>query len=158
MKARDGLKGAALSGRFTFDENLHITLVFLGECDGRQTEETKRVMNGVTFPAFPLELDRPGFYRRGGGDLWWVGLKESAPLLSLQSELEQKLGQAGFILESRKFTPHITLGREVKALADFTAPKIEQAEFNVTRIELMKSEHINGKLTYTPIYSKNAEE
>jgi len=35
-KIRDGLKEKAFRGNFSSDENLHLTLVFLGECDLRQ--------------------------------------------------------------------------------------------------------------------------
>jgi len=153
-KVRDKIKNAALRGSFSLDENLHLTLVFIGECDRLQTEEIKEVMDSITFSPFMLKLNKAGYFNCGGGDVWWVGLKESAPLLLLQSELEAKLRQSGLVLESRRFAPHITLGREVKVPAGFIAPKTVQAKFSVVSIELMKSEHINGKLTYTQIYSK----
>jgi len=175
-KIRDGLKNAAICGRFSYDENLHLTLVFLGECDGKQAGVIKAALDKTAFTPFTLALDRVGCFRRDeptsrrlasfapskaqrgeGGDIWWLGLKENAALSALQAELSERLRQSGFVLENRKYTPHVTLGREVRMPASFIAPKVEPTEFNVASVELMKSEHINGRLTYTPIYSKSAK-
>ena len=153
---RDGLKEAALRGNFTFDENLHLTLVFLGECDARQTKDVISVLDNTSFSPFTLMLEKVGYFKRDGGNTWWVGLKENKFLSVLQSDLSERLNQKGFVLESRKYTPHVTIGREVKMPAGFVQPEIRQVGFNVTNIELMKSERINGKLVYTPVYSKNA--
>jgi 2'-5' RNA ligase len=155
---RNGLKQSALRGNFTFDENLHLTLVFLGECDNRQTETIKSVLNETLFPAFTLTLDKAGYFKRDSGHTWWVGLKENKTLSELQADLTRRLQQKGFELESRNYVPHVTIGREVKLRPGFVQPEIQQVGFNVTSIELMKSERINGKLTYTKInvfFSKN---
>ena len=40
---RDSLKEAALQGNFSLDENLHLTLVFLGECDEQQLMKSERI-------------------------------------------------------------------------------------------------------------------
>jgi 2'-5' RNA ligase len=156
-KIRDSVKEEALRGHFTFDENLHLTLVFLGECDSRQTEAIRRVMDETVFPEFTLALDKVGYFRRDEGDIWWVGLKENKSLSDLQANLSVRLFQKGFLPENRKFTPHVTIGRQVRVNAGFVKPEVPQAKCDVISIELMKSERINGKLIYTPIYSKKAQ-
>jgi len=153
-KVRDSIKDAALRGNFTFDENLHLTLVFLGECDERQANTVKSVMSETMFPEFTLMLDKAGYFKRDNGNTWWIGLKENKSLSGLQADLTRRLQQKGFIMENRKFIPHVTVGREVKLRSGFVQPEVSQVDFNVTSIELMKSERINGKLTYTPVYSK----
>jgi len=155
-KIRDNLKSAAGDGRFCFDETLHLTLIFLGEYDERQMETIKTVMGKTEFRPFIIVLDRAGFFKRDDGNTWWIGLKENSSLSALQADLSERLKQSGFTLETRKFTPHITLGRKIKMPVGFIPPKIKPIEFVVTSIELMKSEHINGRLTYTPIYSKSS--
>ncbi len=57
-------------------------------------------------------------------------------------------------MDGRKYSPHITLGREV--VTDAAPWQIEPFGETVTGIDLMKSERIGGKLTYTAIYSKGA--
>jgi len=152
-EVRDKLKESALRGRFTFDENLHLTLVFLGDCDFKQTNDVKSVLDDAIFPRLTLTLDNAGYFKRDGGNTWWIGLKENKPLCDLQADLTERLKLKGFVLENRKYTPHVTIGREVKMPAGFVKPEVPPASFSVSSIELMKSERIAGKLVYTPIYS-----
>jgi 2'-5' RNA ligase len=75
--------------------------------------------------------------------------------MDLQREVEHKLALCGFEMDERKYSPHITLSREV--VADMSLWRIEPFGETVTSIELMKSERIGGKLTYTAIFSKGAK-
>jgi 2'-5' RNA ligase len=180
---RDELHANSVSGNFSAPENLHLTLAFLGECDAGQTAAVKTIMDGVAFKPFPVAVERVGRFKRDGGDIWWAGLCGSARLLELQRELTQKLLKAGFELDARKYSPHITLGREVVLAPEAVGGqragspdtvsepgrgagspgiigvsgqggKITPFGETVSRIDLMKSERIGGKLTYTPIHSK----
>ena len=150
----DELRGKSERGRFSLQENLHLTLAFLGECDGKQTSAVKSVLAAVSYEPFDIAVDCVGRFRRDGGDLWWAGLRESEPLIALQGDLTEKLIVSGFSLDKRRYNPHITLGREVKTGS--MPESIEPFGETVTSIDLMKSERINGKLTYTAIYTKEA--
>jgi 2'-5' RNA ligase len=68
-KLRDDLKESALYGNFTRDENLHLTLVFLGECNMEQTDAIKSVMSKTIFPEFTLRLDKAGCFKRDNGSI-----------------------------------------------------------------------------------------
>ena len=152
LSMRDELRSRSKRGNFTVAENLHLTLVFLGDCGMEQTSVVKSVMDKINFEPFPLNIERIGRVKRDGGDIWWVGVQASKPLIDLQSELTHKLIKTEFMLEKRKYSPHITIGRQV---VTNTAPwRIEPFGETVTSIELMKSERINGKLTYTAIYDR----
>jgi len=150
-EVRDSLKALALRGNFSFDEHLHLTLLFLGECDVPQVETIKRVIDNTLFPNFTLMLDKAGHFKRDSGNTWWIGIKENQALSDLQADLSVRLRQKGFALENRKYTPHVTIGREVIMPVGFDKPKVRQVGFDVGSIELMKSERINGKLIYTSI-------
>jgi 2'-5' RNA ligase len=152
LDLRDELQSRSKRGNFTLPENLHLTLAFLGECDAKQAAAIKTAMDAVAFEPFDLTIDRLGRFKRDGGDIWWVSVKESKPLADLQYELTDKLIDDGFSLEKRKYSPHITLGREV--MTDAAPQQIEPIEERISSIELMKSERIQGKLTYTAIHKK----
>jgi len=154
LALRDELRSRSERGNFSAPENLHLTLAFLGECDTKQTAAVKAIIDSVKFEPFPVSVERVGRFKRDGGDIWWAGLRESKPLLDLQSELADKLISAGFVLDKRKYSPHITLGREV--ITDAVPRQIAPFGETVASIELMKSERLNGKLTYTAIYGKKA--
>ena len=148
------LRDRSLRGNFTLQENLHLTLVFIGEVSPKKIDKIKAILETVTLEPFEVSVERLGTFSRG--TLWWAGLCEDEPLMLLQREIEHKLVLCGFETDGRKYTPHVTLGREVVTEA---APwKIKPFGETVTSIDLMKSERINGKLTYTAIHTKKSEE
>ncbi len=97
-------------------ENLHVTLLFLGEVDDRQVHEVCRAVaacceeqEGFTLTvggvgAFP-NLRRPRTL--------WVGMGlGSQQLVQLHDALEQALLDLGcYRREERQYSPHVTLGR-----------------------------------------------
>ena len=151
---RDELRSQSAHGNFSLPENLHLTLAFLGECDARQTAAVKKAMASVAFSPLEITIDHLGRFRRDGGDIWWCGVKEAPTLMHLQRELIERLLVAGFALELRRYSPHITLGREV--ITDAAPWKVEPFGDIISHIDLMKSERIQGKLKYTTIYTKEA--
>jgi 2'-5' RNA ligase len=153
LALRDKLRSRSKRGNFSLPENLHLTLAFLGECDAKQTASVKNVMTAVNFAPFDVMINQVGLFKRGGTDIWWAGAAASEPLINLQRDLTNRLTDAGFTLDKRRYSPHITLGREVET--DTTPWAIEPFGETVTGIDLMKSERINGKLTYTAIYKRS---
>jgi 2'-5' RNA ligase len=148
----DELRGASSSGRFSLPENLHLTLVFLGECDGKQTTAAKSILDAIVFEPFDITIDCVGRFKRDGGDIWWAGVRENKILSDLQRTLTAGLCSNGFTCDKRKYSPHITLGREIITRAN--PRQIKPFGETVTNIDLMKSERIGGKLTYTSIYQR----
>ena len=153
---RDELRQKAAYGKFSPPENLHLTLVFLGECNADQATRAKNAMDAVNLEPLAVTIDCIGRFRRDGGDVWWAGIRGNGPLLKLHRDLTDKLIAAGFDLEKRKYSPHITLGREV--VTNEPPKEIEPFSETVSSIELMQSEHIRGKLTYTAIHEKIYQE
>ena len=155
LALRDELRSRSARGRFSLPENLHLTLAFLGDCNEAQNAAAKTTMDAINFDPFDIQIESIGRFKRDGGDIWWSGLHRSKPLLDLQRELTDKLIAAGFTLDGCEYKPHITLGREV--MTDAAPWRIEPFGETVTGIDLMKSERVCGKLTYTAIYTKGAE-
>ena len=148
LALRDELRGKSQRGNIVAPENLHLTLAFIGEVSLKKVDAIKAIMDTVTFAPFSATIDRLGTFSRG--TLWWAGLSEDKPLMDLQREIEHKLALCGFEMDGRKYNPHITLGREV--VTDAKPWQIEPFGETVGTIDLMKSERINGKLTYTAIH------
>jgi 2'-5' RNA ligase len=153
---QDELRKEALRGRFVARENLHLTLAFLGDCDSMQTAIAKNVLGEVDFSAFELMVDGIGRFKRDDGDIWWAGVARNWDLLHLQKNLAERLAAAGFGLDKRKYSPHITLGRDVivgpRVIPRQTLPFGEE----VSAIELMRSDRKGGMLMYTAIDRKGA--
>ena len=154
LALRDNLRSHARRGNFSLPENLHLTLAFLGECDARQAVAAKRAIDAVAFIPQDVTIDRVGRFRRDGGELWWAGVREAPALMALQRDLTKRLLEEGFTLEQRRYSPHITLGREI--VTDAVPWAIEPFGEIVPCVELMKSERVQGKLAYTAIYTREA--
>ena len=155
LELRDAVRSDSQRGSFVLDDNLHLTLVFLGECDMKQAEAVKKVMSEVTFDPIGLFIDKLGRFRRDGSDIWWAGISTSTTLLELQRCLSDKLKQAGFLIDNRKYTPHITLGRKV--YTNMAPKQLDPFGQLILGIDLMKSERIDGILTYTSVFYKNCQ-
>lgn len=111
---RDQLKSKIDKASFTRDENLHITLNFLGEVDERTAAELIESITNVRmsgpielladkiecFPARgPVQIIAAGF----GGDL--------KALNALHRAIEQRCERFGCSAEQRAYRPHVTLVR-----------------------------------------------
>lgn len=146
-------------GSFTRAENLHLTLNFLGETAPSRVPDIERAMDGCDVPELELVFDHAGRFRRDGGDVWWIGLRKNPGLEQLHAELSTRLRSAGFKLEDRSFSPHITLARRL------TLPVAPDPEWLMGRpfsmrartVSLMLSERTDGRLTYTEIYRTTHE-
>ena len=146
----DELRLNSKRGSFVLPDNLHLTLAFLGECNDKQTDSIKKAMDEVCFESIDLVIDNIGRFKRNDGDLWWAGIQNNDILYELQRNLSNNLIRAGFNIDNKKYKPHITLGRKViSILAPYRTEPFGQS---VSKIDLMKSERINGILTYTSIY------
>jgi len=146
---QDELRARSKRGNFTLAENLHITLSFLGYSDPQQAIAAKAVIDTLHFDSFAVSIETLGCFRRDRGDLWWAGVTANKSLLDLQRRLTDSLAGVGFEPEKRKYSPHVTLARQV--VTDAIPWLIEPFGETVNKIHLMKSERINGKSTYTSI-------
>ncbi|HBM81564.1 MAG TPA: RNA 2',3'-cyclic phosphodiesterase [Clostridiaceae bacterium] len=150
------LKAGSVHGNFTLRDNLHLTIIFIGETE--RMNEVKEAMDKIDEPPFNITLRGIGRFRREGGDIYWMGAMKNNTLSGIYNKLYRSLGEYGFSLENRKFKPHLTMGREVILSEGFNRDAFSKAilpvDMDVAKISLMKSERINGRLTYTEVYAK----
>lgn len=158
MKISHRLKVASTRGNFTFKENLHLTLAFLGEIEPYRLKELEACMNEIEWEPFPIELKEIGQFSKKDGDIYWIGVRESQELINLQSSLVKCLQREGFSIENRPYKPHLTIGRRIRIQKDFSTEELSQKlpliRFEVDSINLMHSHRIEGRLTYTSLKEK----
>lgn len=114
VRVRDRLAADRLKASFTRDENLHITLRFLGEVPPGQIEEINasmsvvRASGGIDLRASGLEF----FPARGQVRVIAAGFDGSLGVLrELHRTIEQRCRYLGFDRETRAYLPHATLAR-----------------------------------------------
>lgn len=148
------VKSHCISGNFTFKENFHLTLRFIGEQNVQQVEKLKQLLKDVACNSdFELRLDKLGSFNKGNRSIIWTGLEKSLHLQELYNNMENTLFQTGYQKEERSYNPHITLAREVKMenIGFIEKMEIEQLNVKVVSISLMESKRVNNKLAYVPL-------
>jgi len=104
--------GGIANARWQTDEQLHLTLRFIGEVDRHQAEDIAAALGQVHHPAFTLALDRVGrFDRKGRIDTLWVGAGPAETLQALHNKIDRALVRIGLPPETRAYLPHITIAR-----------------------------------------------
>jgi 2'-5' RNA ligase len=105
------LQGGVPGARWASDEQLHLTLRFIGEVDGNVANDIDDALAGIRAPAFTLELAGVGEFGGKNPRALWAGVRGSDALLHLQRKVEAALQRLGLPAEERKFSPHVTLAR-----------------------------------------------
>lgn len=137
---------------------MHLTVEFLGEIQDDRVDLIKGIMDELEFEAFTMNLSKIGYFKRPEGNIYWLGIKYNSILFNINKKIHQGLIDKGFLLEDREYRPHITLGRKVKLKDGFNTNELEdfvkKIEIYIDKVDLMKSEFINGKLIHSLVYSR----
>jgi 2'-5' RNA ligase len=94
--------------------SLHITLCFLGNTPDPMLSDVAAVITKAVreTAAFELTLRSLGVFRDlRDPHVIWIGCEPSSPMQDIKSALDQQFKEIGFAVDSRPFTPHLTLGR-----------------------------------------------
>jgi 2'-5' RNA ligase len=104
--------GGVSGARWQNDNQLHLTLRFIGEVDRHRAEDVHAALGGVHHPAFEIAMSGLGLFeqRRETGVIW-AGVTPHAPLQTLNRKVEQALARVGVDPDRRAFHPHVTLAR-----------------------------------------------
>ena len=115
------------AGRPVPEENLHLTLAFLGDQPEWLLAEGHQALAAIRAPAFPLEL--AGVDSFGGPHPRGVfaTVAACAPLAALERRVTGALRRAGLDFPRQRFRPHVTLARFSGALPAHALPRV--AEF-----------------------------
>lgn len=105
------LQGGVPGARWSEREQLHMTLRFIGEADGRDAMAIDDALSSIRAPRFMLELKGVGEFGGKNPRALWAGVRDDGSVQHLQRKVESALQRAGFPAEERKFAPHITLAR-----------------------------------------------
>ena len=128
------------------EEQLHITLKFIGDTNENQLPEIRESLRSVRFRPLRFQLKDLGhFPPRGKPTVIWAGIKPAKPLISLRNTIERNLEEIGIEREKRKFSPHLTLCRlrnsPIKRVTGFLMDNsgLETPEFEVNSFTLYSS-------------------
>lgn len=101
-----------VGGRRTARENLHMTLLFLGNTPAHREQALRRMCQALEADSFCLNLDRIGIWPRPR-IAWAAPASIPAPLAALSDKLKQLAEYVGQQTDKRVLRPHVTLLRKV---------------------------------------------
>lgn len=145
-----------LDATFPKEEQLHITLAFLGELSEEKVRETVEKLKEIEFNKFKFETRGTGFFPSDSFvRVFWAGV-QGRELVELQKRVAEAIGYK----EEREFNPHITIARlksrkNIEALKELKE-RNENREFGETSVEKL----VLKKSTLTPkgpVYEDVAE-
>ncbi len=98
-------------GRRTKKENIHLTLVFLGQVHQEKELQLRQQLRLLDFKQFDLELDQAGSFTHCR--INWVGPAiMPRGLKELHAVLKRVIQQLGYHSEQGSYVPHISLLRD----------------------------------------------
>jgi 2'-5' RNA ligase len=144
-------------------ENIHFTLIFLGEVTDHDLEKIKEKLAGLQFEPFKLNYEGIGaFPSLTAARVVWAGVDPQGgqKLIALAQHVILKMFELGFKAD-KTFSPHMTLfrakGRPLR-LSDITA-KYKGRIFGsdvIDMVQLKKSELTPSGPIYSNIYTIQA--
>lgn len=108
LAIQDGVEGA----RWQDDEQLHLTLRYIGDVDGRMADDIAELLESIAARRFEIALSGVGaFDRKGRIETLWAGVTPFDPVAALHRKIDTMLVRLGLPPEGRAYRPHVTIAR-----------------------------------------------
>lgn len=154
------IQQSAYKGNFTIFDNYHITIKYIGEATSEDLDTLENMMDYVAnnHSSFTLSVEDLGSFNRRGKYIVWMGVNHGKTLLKgVYDAFEELMEENGFKKETRKFQPHITIGKNI--MFSYDTMHVDIPSYNkdivVDKLTLFWSHREDDVLVYTPIYEKS---
>lgn len=153
IAAMHGISGA----RWQIDDQLHLTLRFIGEVDHHRAEDIAAALGALHTPAIMARIAGVDlFEHHGRPHMIWAGVEPHDAIAALHRKVDQLLTRVGVAPETRAFVPHVTMARLNRGsgpVAPFLAlhSDLASAPFTFDHVTLYESEMGHGGSRYHPV-------
>ncbi len=153
LASMGGISGA----RWQSDDQLHLTLRFIGEVDRHRAGDIHAALGSVRHAPFKLSLNGMGsFDRRGFADAVWVGVTPREQVTALHRKVDTALTRVGLPPDDRAFLPHITIARLNRNSGPIgnlleEAGGLSSPAFTVESFALLESDLTNEAAVYSMV-------
>jgi RNA 2',3'-cyclic 3'-phosphodiesterase len=144
--------------RWVEEQNLHLTLRFIGEVEEPELAYIMAALSSVQAESFDLTLSGVGhFESRNRIRSLWAGIQPCSALDALQQRIESVLTRHGIAPDGRNFSPHITLARLKQVPSAYVRDWLEgnscfeTSSFAVEDFTLFESYRARSGAIYTPL-------
>ncbi|MCK9536588.1 MAG: RNA 2',3'-cyclic phosphodiesterase [Bacilli bacterium] len=142
IEMQQEFKRMEIFGNYTLPENVHLTLLFLGELNQEEFKKVKLTLNQIEYSSFPVYIDKVKDFK----DMMILEIRQSTELMQFQALLNRALTKENIYNERRPYYPHITLIRR----CNYKINKEIALASTVNEAVLFSSERINNRLSYIP--------
>ena len=142
---QDKMREGGVRGNYAPEENLHLTVAFIGEYP--EPEDVMDALKTVSFTPFELSLEGIGNF----DNLWWAGIRDNPALEAVVRRTRRALADAQIPFDRKKFRPHITLLRKARTEQGMPVVDTADARMMAEAISLMRSDRGKHGMIYTEI-------
>jgi RNA 2',3'-cyclic 3'-phosphodiesterase len=142
--------------RWVKDENLHLTIIFLGQVKENKIDDLFKKVEKVKGESFYVTTEDISYFpkEKTSAKLIWITVK-SESIKILEKKINKVLFPDFLVRKEKSFIPHITLGRirqwNFRKLSSHEVPELNDnlnLKFNVTSFNLCESKIKKGGPTY----------
>nr|WP_294849957.1 RNA 2',3'-cyclic phosphodiesterase [uncultured Sphingomonas sp.] len=108
----DAMDGGPDGWAWQDEDQLHLTLRFIGEVDRPMAEDIATALGSLHAPAPTIQLEGVGHFDHGPRSVLFARVGPRAPLQALHDKIDRLLVRTGLVSERRAYLPHITLARK----------------------------------------------
>lgn len=146
--------GGVRNVRWVNPLDYHLTLTFHESVSYEEYQALLFLLDQIPFEPFELSLDGTGIFPLKQGAVLFAGVKKSAPLMKLQSDIASTLKAEGFNVDSKRFKPHVTLGRSKNVIMEELDGFLQDGvflhgTFTVNHFSLFSSQLTSDGAVYT---------
>lgn len=141
----------SFGGRIVQEQNIHMTLAFLGSVPAQRIDELLDISGAITVRRFQLKLTEVGCWKRSA--VGWIAPESlPKPLTELVLELRSGLLAGGFRVDDKPFAPHVTLLRKAKCRPQPVA-QLTPLDWPIDHFVLMSSDTLPDGPQYSQLVS-----
>lgn len=125
---------------------IHLTLIFIGDCTQAEMAKISEFLTGIEFQPFEIIIKNVGvFPGREDPAILWCGVESTRELLNLQKKVETTLLPFRKKPDHKPFFPHITLARRKRnsgkssLVEELLTSEERELRYVVDRFSLKKS-------------------
>ncbi len=166
------MKKSPLDARWVKVDNIHITVIFIGNISTDSLGDMDTAVKNVCHDYGPFNISLRGagvFSNRRNPRVFWIGLNGDIERMShFRDALQGQLKPFGIKEETRRFNPHLTLGRFRKGVKsgvhldevllryeDLISPVCTLRELVLFKSDLKPSGAVYTKLNVWPLAGEN---
>jgi 2'-5' RNA ligase len=137
-----------VEGKVIYRGDWHVTLVFIGDFPEARLDELREATAPIVVRPFRMRFDRLDFWPRP--KIACLTTASVAPeLMALVADLEAAVRPLGIEVEDRRYRPHITVARRVRAFTP--EPLARPVTLEWSTFELMESVSTGRGVEYRPL-------